>query len=82
MRELKKRNRLLEQENEILRRAAGLSGKGHQPKIVEPDLALSPIGKGMKARISSSARTPSPSGSASLEAGVSSETTMDSISPH
>ena len=32
MRELKKRNRLLEQENEVLRRAAVYLGRGRNPK--------------------------------------------------
>ncbi len=32
MRELKKRNRLLEQENEVLRRAAVYLGRGVNPK--------------------------------------------------
>ncbi len=32
MRELKKRNRLLEQENEVLRRAAVYLGRGLNPK--------------------------------------------------
>jgi transposase len=32
MRELKKRNRLLEQENEVLRRAASYLGRGLNPK--------------------------------------------------
>ncbi len=32
----KKRNRLLEQENEILRRAAAYLGQGSQPKMIVP----------------------------------------------
>jgi transposase len=32
IRELKKRNRLLEQENDVLRRAAVYLGQGHNPK--------------------------------------------------
>ena len=58
MRELKKRNRLLEQENEILRPGCCLSGEGHQPKMIYPlvtDLAAEGIPGAVTCRCWSSA---------------------------